>query len=148
MRWAIIEIAIDFDQEAQEFVLEWPELNIFLGAETREELWDDFVQDFFWLWEEYGKSEAQDLSQDAIELKQCLQNLVQEECMHCSKEQESMLEFVEPHPIGGTSYVRISKEQAIAWQKRQWPQATDEEALEDFKTIHGAYERCGRGIKS
>ena len=79
MRWAIIEIAIDFDQEAQEFVLEWPELNIFLGAETREELWDDLVQDFFWLWEEYGKSEAQDLSQDAIELKQRLQDLVQEE---------------------------------------------------------------------
>jgi len=74
-----IEIAIDFDQEAQEFVLEWPELNIFLGAETREELWDDLVQDFFWLWEEYGKSEAQDLSQDAIELKQRLQDLVQEE---------------------------------------------------------------------
>ena len=63
-----------------------------------------------------------------------------QQCIHCSKEQKSILEFIEPHPTGGTCYVRISKEQAIAWQKRKWPQATDEEALEDFKTIHWAYE--------
>ena len=50
------------------------------------------------------------------------------------------LEFIEPHPTGGTCYVRISKEQAIAWQKRKWPQATDEDALEDFKIIHRAFE--------
>lgn len=74
-----IELPIDFDLKAQEFVLEWPELNIFLGAKTREELWDDFVQDFFWLWEEYGKSDVQSLSQDALRLKQRLQELVQEE---------------------------------------------------------------------
>ena len=63
-----------------------------------------------------------------------------QQCMHCSKEQKSILEFVEPHPTGGTCYVRISKEQAISWQKKRWPQAEDEEALEDFKTIHWAYE--------
>ena len=77
-------------------------------------------------------------------------NLYEAPCNECfrtldkknftEKEQKSILEFVEPHPTGGTCYVRISKEQAIAWQKRKWPQATDEEALEDFKTIHWAYE--------
>ena len=56
------------------------------------------------------------------------------------EEQKSILEFVEPHFTGGTCYVRISKEQAIAWQKRKWPQATDEDALEDFKIIHWAFE--------
>ena len=60
-----------------------------------------------------------------------------------AEEQNSILEFVEPHPTGGTCYVRISKEQAIAWQKRKWPQATDEDALEDFKISYWAFETGG-----
>jgi hypothetical protein len=60
-----LEMGIDFDQEAQEFFLEWPELNIVLGSQTREELWEELVEDIFWLWDEYGKSDVQALSDDA-----------------------------------------------------------------------------------
>ncbi|KXB09544.1 hypothetical protein AKJ60_00010 [candidate division MSBL1 archaeon SCGC-AAA385M11] len=59
-RWLVLkrelEVVIEFDQENQEFLLEYPELNIVLGAKTREELWEEFCRDFFWLWDEYGKS--------------------------------------------------------------------------------------------
>ncbi len=82
-RWLVLkrelEVMIEFDQENQEFLLEYPELNIVLGAKTREELWDEFCRDFFWLWAEYGKSNEQDLTGDALKLKKHLEDLVEEE---------------------------------------------------------------------
>ena len=74
-----MEFLVDFDQESQEFLLEFSELNIFLGAETRDQLWEEFCSDFLWLWDEYGKSSDQNLTGDALMLKKRIKEMVQEE---------------------------------------------------------------------
>ena len=90
---------------------------------------------------EYVKYEdAESLHNEIQHLKARIAELEKQNDCPTVEEQKSILEFVEPHPTGGTCYVRISKEKAIAWQKRKWPQATDEDALEDFKVVHWAFE--------
>lgn len=37
------------------------------------------MQDFFWLWDEYGKIDVQNLSDDALHLRSRLEELIQEE---------------------------------------------------------------------
>ena len=50
-----------------------------------------------------------------------------------------LLEFLEPHPSGGTCRVRMTEQQAIDYTKKIHPELTDERALEDFTIIHWAY---------
>jgi len=52
-----------------------------------------------------------------------------------------VLEFQQPHPSGGNCRVQISMKKAIEFAKQVHPNQyeSDEDALEDFKTIHWAY---------
>ena len=54
-----------------------------------------------------------------------------------------MIQYVEPHPCGGTCLVTLTEEQAIEWQKKAAAHAgyvykSDEEALDDFMVVHWA----------
>ena len=51
----------------------------------------------------------------------------------------NLLEYLEPHPSGGTCRVRMTEQQAIDWTKKMHPELTDEQALDDFAVIHWAY---------
>ena len=68
---------IAFDEKEREFVVEFPELNIFLSACTPEELYRAFCDDIVWLWEEYGKCDDKNLSEDGIRLKNEILDLVE-----------------------------------------------------------------------
>ena len=51
-----------------------------------------------------------------------------------------ILEYIEPHPSGGTCRVRMSSQQAIDWVKKVHSEyLTDKQALNDFIVIHYAY---------
>jgi hypothetical protein len=62
--------------EDQEVVLNYDELNIISVGQDREESIKDFEDDFIWLWREYVMVEDNNLSVDAITLKQLLQDMV------------------------------------------------------------------------
>jgi len=74
-----LKLEIDFDEKEEEFKLELPDLNIFIGAKTREELSHAFCEDMIWLWEEYGKCAESELSEDALRLRNTLRTLLKEE---------------------------------------------------------------------
>ncbi|MEN3004725.1 hypothetical protein [Dehalobacterium formicoaceticum] len=71
-----IELKTIFDNG--EYVLENPELNIFLSAATLEEIKEEFESDFIFLWKEYAESDDKDMTLDAIDLKHLLTSLVKE----------------------------------------------------------------------
>lgn len=74
-----LSVPVVFERESQEFTLEYPELNIVLGAESREELIAEFCSDFFWLWREYGHGDPSDMSPGAKRLRERMRELVREE---------------------------------------------------------------------
>ncbi len=49
-----------------------------------------------------------------------------------------LLEYLEPHPSGGTCRIRMTSQQAIDWTKKVHPELTDEQALEEFIVVHWA----------
>lgn len=69
-------IPVDFDLENQEYVLDYPELNISLGTQSREELLAEFCADFLWVWLEYGKGNEDQMSEDAKQLKRRVVSMV------------------------------------------------------------------------
>ena len=62
--------------ENGEIVLYYGDLNIIAAGEDREEAIRDFEDDFVWLWREYVMVDDEILSEDAINLKRYLQELV------------------------------------------------------------------------
>jgi hypothetical protein len=70
---------VTFDEKEREFLLEFPELNIFLSACTPEELYKAFCEEMVWLWEEYGRCDDKDLSEDGIRVKEEILDLVESE---------------------------------------------------------------------
>lgn len=48
------------------------------------------------------------------------------------------LYYVDPHPTGGTCYVKLTEEQAVEWQKKIHDYKSDGEALDDFIVVHWA----------
>lgn len=74
-----LSVPVDFDPENQEYVLDYTELNISLGAQSREELLTEFCVDFYWLWLEYGKGDEDQMSEDAKQLKRRVLSMVHEE---------------------------------------------------------------------
>jgi len=81
-------ITVDFDQESQEFVMEYPALGIVLGAETREDLLAEFCTDFNWIWQEYGKGDVSLMSEGAVKLREIMRAMVKEEQQDESAEPE------------------------------------------------------------
>ena len=69
---------VAFDESEKEFTLECPELNIFLGACTPEDLYKAFCEDINWLWQEYVNCEQSELGEDGMRLRRELQNLLEE----------------------------------------------------------------------
>lgn len=74
-----LSIPVAFDQESQEFTLEYQYLGIVLGAENRENLLDEFCADFYWVWQEYGCNDGEKMSRSAEKLKAKIRDLVKEE---------------------------------------------------------------------
>jgi hypothetical protein len=74
-----LSMSVDFDQESQEFVLNYSEMGIVIGAESREDLITEFCEDFYWIWQEYAKDDASTLSQGARKLSQKIKEMVKEE---------------------------------------------------------------------
>lgn len=74
-----LSLDVTFDVDEKEFVLEFPDLNIFLSAYTPEELYKAFCEDILWLWEEYGACEERDLSEDGRRLRRRVLELVEAE---------------------------------------------------------------------
>jgi GxxExxY protein len=72
-------LEVTFDERERKFVLELPELSIFLSAYTPEELYRAFCEDITWLWEEYGECEERDLSEDGLRLRRSILQLVETE---------------------------------------------------------------------
>lgn len=63
---------------------------------------------------------------------------------------DQMYEFVEPHPSGGTCYIRLTARQAIDWTRRRLtellghdPGLPDPHLLDEFITVHWAEEYHG-----
>jgi len=73
-----LSLPVEFDQEGQEFVLEYPEMGIVAGAENRDALLNEFCDDFYWVWQEYGKGDTVSMSQGALKLSQMLKDMVKE----------------------------------------------------------------------
>lgn len=73
-----LSISVDFDQESQEFVLEYSEMGIVVGAESREDLMSEFCEDFYWVWQEYGKGDVSSMSEGAVKLSQRIKDMVKE----------------------------------------------------------------------
>ena len=73
-----LSVSVDFDRESQEFVVEYPEMGIVIGAETREDLITEFCKDFYWVWQEYGQGNVTSMSHGAIKLRQLIKNMVKE----------------------------------------------------------------------
>ncbi len=76
---AELTIPVGFDQESQEYTLEYPELNIVLGAGSREELVDEFCLDFYWLWREYGQGDPKEMAESAQRLRVKMRELIKDE---------------------------------------------------------------------
>lgn len=72
-------LSVDFDQESQEFVLNYSEMGIVIGAESREDLIAEFCDDFYWIWQEYAKDDAATMSQGAQKLSKKIKDMVKEE---------------------------------------------------------------------
>ncbi|MDD4403138.1 MAG: hypothetical protein PHI24_15150 [Desulfitobacteriaceae bacterium] len=62
----------------QEIILEWPAFHIIASGATREEAIYTFEEDFVWLWKEYALVNDNELSPDALQLKNELLSLVKE----------------------------------------------------------------------
>jgi len=73
-----LSLPVEFDQEGQEFVLEYPEMGIVAGAENRDALFNEFCDDFYWVWQEYGNADTASMSQSALKLSQKLKEMVKE----------------------------------------------------------------------
>ena len=71
-----LSLAVSFDPEGQEFVMEYPEMGIVTGAENRDELLNDFCEDFYWVWQEYGKGDTSTMSEGAVKLSQRVKGMV------------------------------------------------------------------------
>lgn len=52
---------------------------------------------------------------------------------------EKYLEFIEPHPTGGTSFVRLTEDQVIRFMQEKYPELSEEAALDEFIVINWAY---------
>jgi len=76
-----LPLDVTFDVDEKESVLEFPDLNIFLSAYTPEELYRAFCEDMVWLWEEYGRCDDQDLSEDGIRLKKNISDLLESDVL-------------------------------------------------------------------
>ena len=74
-----LSISVDYDQENQEFSLEYPILNISIGAKDRQAILDEFYADFYWIWLEYGICDEAQMSDDARLLKESVCGMVVEE---------------------------------------------------------------------
>jgi len=72
---------VAFDEKEREFVVEFPELNIFLSAYTPEELYRAFCDDIVWLWEEYGKCDDIKLTEDGKRLRRRVLDLVESDVL-------------------------------------------------------------------
>lgn len=73
-----LSISIDYDLENQEFSLEYPILNISIGAQSRQAMLDEFYADFYWIWLEYGRGDDALMSNDARQLKAHVNEMVVE----------------------------------------------------------------------
>lgn len=74
-----LTVPVIFDQDSQEFKLDFQDLGIVLGAESREDLLAEFCDDFYWVWQEYGKDDGAKMSQSAKKLRSKIRALVKEE---------------------------------------------------------------------
>jgi hypothetical protein len=72
-----LSLDVAFAEQEKEFVLEFPELNIFLSAYRPEELYKGFCEDILWLWEEYVECEERNLSEDARRLRRRVLDLLE-----------------------------------------------------------------------
>jgi len=73
-----LSISIGYDQENQEFSLEYLILNISIGAKDRQAILDEFYADFYWVWLEYGICDDAQMSDDARLLKESVCGMVVE----------------------------------------------------------------------
>ena len=60
----------------QEVILEWPAFHIIASGTTREDAICTFKEDFVWLWKEYALANDNELSPDALQLKNDLLSMV------------------------------------------------------------------------
>ena len=73
-----LNLTVSFDPEGQEFVLEYPEIGIVVGAENRDDLLSEFCDDFYWVWQEYGNGDMKFMSEGAVKLSQKVKDMVKE----------------------------------------------------------------------
>lgn len=66
--------------EDQSIVFEYPALNIIASGATREEAVAELQADIIWLWKEYAEEDDGNLTNDAIEFKKYLKELIAEVC--------------------------------------------------------------------
>lgn len=71
-----LELKPIFDNK--EVVFDMPNLNIIASASTRDEAIMELQSDMVWLWKEYAEEDDNTLSEDAIELKRRLIDMVSE----------------------------------------------------------------------
>lgn len=71
-----IEITPYFEDQA--VVFEYPKLNIISSGATRDEAVTELQSDIYWLWKEYVEEDDDNLTNDAIELKKYLKDIVVE----------------------------------------------------------------------
>lgn len=64
------------EERHQIFEIDIPELGIFVSASTREELMDELLDHLEFAWVEYAEADDRELSQDALDLKRALLELV------------------------------------------------------------------------
>lgn len=74
-----LSVPVAFDQENQEFTLDYMDLGIVLGTENREDLLYEFCADFYWVWQEYGSDDVPEMSKNAEKLRSKIRDLVKEE---------------------------------------------------------------------
>lgn len=71
-----IEITPNFEDQA--VIFEYPKLNIIATGTTRDEAVMELQSDIYWLWKEYTEENDDNLTNDAIELKRFLKDIVAE----------------------------------------------------------------------
>lgn len=64
--------------EDQEVILEFPDFHIIASGVTREQTIRTFEEDFIWLWKEYALVNDDELTSDAIQLKNNLLSMIKE----------------------------------------------------------------------